>query len=132
MPRLTAALDVATTTSAYGEGFPNVVGEAMACGIPCVVTDVGDSALIVGSTGKVVPTRDPDALAAAWRALLDSGTETRMRLGLAARRRVEEHFSLPHIVTRYQLLYEEMTATGRAQRGSCLEPARNTCSDAPR
>jgi glycosyltransferase involved in cell wall biosynthesis len=108
IPRLTAALDIATTASAYGEGFPNVIGEAMACGVPCVVTDVGDSAHIVGDTGRVVLARDPRALADAWRELVGLGPEDRVQLGLAARRRVEEHFSLPVIVTRYQRLYEEL------------------------
>jgi glycosyltransferase involved in cell wall biosynthesis len=112
MPRLTAALDIATTTSAYGEGFPNVVGEAMACAVPCAVTDVGDSAVIVHDTGKVVPPRDPSAMAEAWRMLTMLGPEGRARLGLAARRRVEKHFNLPAIVTRYQRLYEELAFSG--------------------
>ena len=65
------ALDIATLSSAYGEGFPNVIGEAMACGIPCVVTNVGDSAYIVGDTGAVVPSRHPEELAEAWNSMLD-------------------------------------------------------------
>lgn len=113
-PRLTAALDIATTTSAYGEGFPNVIGEAMACGVPCVVTDVGDSALIVDDTGRVVPPRDPSALAEAWHALVRLGVEGRVQLGLAARHRIEEHFSLPVIVARYQRLYEELALGSKA------------------
>jgi glycosyltransferase involved in cell wall biosynthesis len=125
MPRLTAALDIATTTSAYGEGFPNVVGEAMACGVPCVVTDVGDSALIVDCTGTVVPPRDPGALADGWRALLYLGAEGRVRLGSAARRRVEDNFSLPAIVTRYENLYEGLAAQRSAPSKNCLQPARN-------
>jgi glycosyltransferase involved in cell wall biosynthesis len=114
MPRLTAALDIATTTSAYGEGFPNVVGEAMACAVPCVVTDVGDSALIVDGTGKVVPPRDPCALAEAWRVLIELDLESRVRLGLAARRRIRENFSLPIIVARYQELYAELGLRSQA------------------
>lgn len=108
VPRLTAALDVACSSSAYGEGFPNVVGEAMAAGVPCVVTDVGDSAAIVGDTGAVVPRRDPRALALALGAILDADPDRRRSLGVAARRRVEHRWSLATVVDRYQRLYAEM------------------------
>ena len=104
VPRLLATLDIASLSS-YGEGLPNVVGEAMACGVPCVVTDVGDSALIVAETGRVVPPKDWEALAAAWREMIEIGAEERKQLGLAARRRIEEHFSLAAVVERYQELY---------------------------
>jgi glycosyltransferase involved in cell wall biosynthesis len=60
------AFDIATLASAFGEGFPNVVGEAMACGIPVAATDVGDVRLVVDAQGEVVPPKDPDALRAAW------------------------------------------------------------------
>jgi glycosyltransferase involved in cell wall biosynthesis len=104
IPRLTAALDIASLSS-YAEGFPNVVGEAMACGVPCVVTDVGDCRVIVGETGVVVPSRDPRALADGWRSLLRMDDEARRRLGEAARQRVEHYYSLRQIVEQYEQLY---------------------------
>ncbi len=103
--RLLNGFDVATLSSAYGEGFPNVVGEAMACGVPCVVTDVGDSAWIVGDTGRVVPIRDPKALADSWLALVEAGHQVRQALGARARDRIVEQFDLEAIAGRYARLY---------------------------
>lgn len=108
VPEITAALDIATSSSS-GEGFPNAVGEAMACGIPCVVTDVGDSRLIVDDTGRVVPAKDSRGLAAAWRDLIEIGAESRANLGSAARRRIRKHYNLSAIIRRYEDLYEELT-----------------------
>ena len=112
MPRIMAALNVATLSSSYGEGFPNVLGEAMACGTPCVVTDVGDSARIVGDTGLVAAPRDPQALARAWKRMLDMPEEERTALGRAARDRIRGHYSLETVTKRYAKLYEEI-ASGR-------------------
>lgn len=108
IPRLTAAFDIAVSSSSHGEGFSNVIGEAMACGVPCVVTDVGDAALIVGDTGRVVPPRNPEALASNWHALIALGVEGRERLGRAARDRIAANFNLPVIVAKYEKLYEEI------------------------
>ena len=108
MPRLMAALDVATSSSSYGEGFPIVLGEAMACGIPCVATDVGDSALVVGTTGRVIPIQKPHAMAQAWNEVLGLSQEQRNCLGQEARHRIEHNFSLPVIVRRYENLYKEL------------------------
>jgi len=109
MSRLFSGIDIATTAS-RSEAFPIVVGEAMACGTPCVVTDVGDSALIVENTGSVVPPEDPHALAEAWRALIEAGPAVRRRLGIAARARVQRHFSLPAVVESYQKIYAQAAA----------------------
>lgn len=113
MPTVMAALDIATSCSAYGEGFSNVIGEAMACGVPCVVTDVGDSAFLVGDTGRVVSTRDPESLVSGWRQLLGLSEESRRALGIAARRRIQEHFGLPTIAKKYAELYEEVAMNNR-------------------
>jgi len=109
IPRITAALDVATSSS-FSEGFPNAVGEAMACGVPCVVTDVGDSRWILGDTGHVVPPRDSAALARAWQDLIEIGDEGRRSFGKKARDRVVEKFSLEAVVGQYERLYEQVTA----------------------
>jgi glycosyltransferase involved in cell wall biosynthesis len=106
IPDLTAALDIATSSS-FSESYPNVIGEAMACGVPCVVTDVGHSAAIVGDAGLVVPPRDPTALAAAWLPLVEAGTAARAKLGAVARHRILSNFSLDQIVRQYEALYDE-------------------------
>lgn len=89
-----SALDIGCSSS-YGEGFPNVIGEAMACGIPCVVTDVGDSAWIVGDTGIVVPPQDPKALAEGWLSCLERDMT---EMAQKARMRILENFSVKHLV----------------------------------
>ena len=110
IPRLMAALDLFSLSSAFGEGSPNVVGEAMASGVPCVVTDVGDAARMVGETGRVVTPRSPASLADAWSALLALDADERARLGIAARRRIEAGFALSDIVAQYEDLYEGLAA----------------------
>jgi glycosyltransferase involved in cell wall biosynthesis len=111
IPQLMASFDLATLSSCFGESFPNVIIEAMSCGVPCVVTDVGDSAYIVGSTGVAVPPRNPAALAEAWEHMLGLGQEQLIQGGVAARQRVQDHFDLPQNVDRYQTLFEEMSVT---------------------
>ncbi|HYO10815.1 MAG TPA: glycosyltransferase [Tepidisphaeraceae bacterium] len=114
------ALDVATSSS-LSEAFPLAVGEAMACGVPCAVTDVGDSRLIVGDTGQVAPPRDPDALAAAWTQILAMPPEQRRQLGAAARERIVRLFDLTAVTRRYEQLYAELHApVGRV--GATREP----------
>ena len=105
---LVAAMDVAVSSS-LGEGFPNVVGEAMACSIPCVVTDVGDSALIVADTGRVVPAKDPDALATAIIGLLQAPPAFREEMGELARQRVKMNYSLDSVVRKYEAVFQEVS-----------------------
>lgn len=106
-PRLTAALDLATVSSAYGEAFPLVIGEAMSCEVPCVATDVGDSKMIIGATGRVVPPRDPQALADAWYAMLSLPASERRALGRKARQIIADHYSISVSAERHQNLYRD-------------------------
>ncbi len=105
--RLLVSLDLYTISS-RSEGFPLSVGEAMAAEVPCVVTDVGDAAQLVGETGLVVPPKDPAALAAAWVKILRKSSQERHALGLKARARIIEHFSLNKMVESYYQLYRQV------------------------
>jgi glycosyltransferase involved in cell wall biosynthesis len=115
MPRITAALDIAVSSSAYGEGFSNALGEALAAAVPAVATDVGDAREIVGREGRIVPIRDPEALAAAMAELIALGAEGRARLGHEARARMARDYALDAIARRYRAIYEEVLA-GRGNR----------------
>jgi glycosyltransferase involved in cell wall biosynthesis len=102
-------LDVFVSSSAV-EGFPNAIGEAMACGVPCVVTDAGDSRRLVGETGLLAPVRNPDALAASVLQVIGLGAEGRTALGEAARRRIRDFFGIADVARQYEELYREMAA----------------------
>lgn len=104
VPALLAACDFAILSSAT-EALPNVVLEAMACGLPVAATDVGDVAEVVGSCGKVVPPRDAAALAAAVEKLLGLDESARRTLAAGARERVEQHYSLAATAARYAATY---------------------------
>jgi glycosyltransferase involved in cell wall biosynthesis len=93
MPAVYNALDVAVLSSAFGEGFPNVIGEAMAVGKPCVATNVGDAAIAIGAAGVVVPPRNPAALADGIRCLLKLSDADFAALGMVARNRIVTRFS---------------------------------------
>lgn len=104
---LTAALDVACSSS-YSEAFPNVLAEGLACGVPVVATDVGDSRWIVGDAGEIVPPRDPSRLGSAIVRLLNLKFEERAELGAKGRQRVTSLFSLAEIASRYRSIYAEV------------------------
>ncbi|MDR1471242.1 MAG: glycosyltransferase [Synergistaceae bacterium] len=111
VPRILAALDVSVLPSMSGEAFPNVVGESMSCGAPCVVTDVGDSARIVGDTGIVVPPRDPAALASGICSLLEMPRRERENLGARARQRIIDEYEIGAVTKMYENLYNSILFT---------------------
>jgi glycosyltransferase involved in cell wall biosynthesis len=119
MPKLLAAMDVVALSS-RSEGFPNVIGEAMACAVPCAVTDVGDATWLVGDTGRIASPNNPEALAAAIGELLQMRPTERRELGAKARQRVIEHFSLATIARQYEELYEtSVVEEGKGNRIRC-------------
>ena len=104
MPRIMPAMDLLILSSAYGESFPNVLAEAMSCGVPCATTDVGGSAFIVGDTGLIVPPGIPAALADAAVILL-TDDNLRISLGKEARIRIKKEFSIETISKNYETLF---------------------------
>lgn len=107
VPKLMQAMDVFCQSS-WSEAFPNVLGEAMSSGVPCVATNVGDSARIVGDAGLLVPASDSYALAEALISVLTMPIERRLALGRKARTRIKENYDLSRVVHMYKALYEEL------------------------
>lgn len=128
MPRVYPSFDIATLSSAYGEGLPLTLCEALACGLPGVVTDVGDSADVIGDCGHVVAPGDPAALAAAWHRMISLGDAELALLSGKSRIRAEERFALPAITARYEDLYAHLIDTRESRldvvaRASLAKPA---------
>lgn len=105
------AWDIAILSSSYGEAFPLVIGEAMACGIPCVGTDVGDTAELIGATGLTVPPRDPGQLADAVINMLTMPESERLDLGRNARERVLNNFEIRKIAGLYEKVWSQVSET---------------------
>lgn len=110
VPRLMASFDVLASSS-HGEAFPNVLGEAMACGVPCVVTDVGDSSEIVGATGRVAAAGDMAGLADGLVELLRLPSEQKKELGVQARARVAANYEIGHVARLYEAFYERVASS---------------------
>lgn len=104
IPELLQALDAYVSPS-HAEAFPNTIGEAMSCGIPCIATDVGDSAAIIGDTGIVVPQNNNEALAKAMLGMVQMPKEERKALGRKARQRIIDKFRLEVVTKQYEELY---------------------------
>ncbi len=105
---ITAELDIACSSFSWDESFFNAIGEAVACGIPCIVTNVGDSAWIVEETGIVVKPGDSKAFTEAMITLIEMSPEERLELGRSARTRVIKHFSLNLVVKQYEDMYQNL------------------------
>lgn len=113
---LLPGLDLFVLPSAWGEAFPLALGEAMAAGVACVATDVGDCAWIVRDPRRIAPPGDPAALAAAMAFTLDLPAETRRALGSAGRGRALAEFALPETTRRYQQLYRRLARPRNGER----------------
>lgn len=121
-------VDILALPSAWGEGFPNIVGEAMAAGVPCIVTDVGDAGWLVGETGQVVRPGDPEDLAAALLDLHRAGAAGRLALGQKARERIVRNFALADVARRYVDLCRSVAARPRSAAAFPLAPAQGEAS----
>lgn len=108
IPSCLAAMDIFCLSSRT-EAFPLAVGEAMAMGLPCVSTDVGDIAQLLGETGVIVPKADPEALADAVAGLLRLAPDGRQRLGQQAQARIRREFSIERVRARVEGIYDAVT-----------------------
>ena len=117
---LYAAADLLLSTSIFGEGFPNAIAEAMACGVPVVATDVGDSRRIIGNTGVIVSPRDVAAMVASITRIRSEPEAKRSGRASAARKRIEDRYSLDRMVSEFDTLhlYGILPASDNADDGA--------------
>jgi glycosyltransferase involved in cell wall biosynthesis len=114
IPQVLSAMDVLVSSS-YSEALSNAIGEAMSCGVPCVSTDTGDSAALIGDTGEVVPVGSAASLADAVARLLSLTTSDRQHRGMRARQRILKNFSLEVAAESFANVYRSLAATASEQ-----------------
>ena len=109
-----SGLDCLAVASAWGEGFPNVLAEAMACEVPCVTTDVGDAAAIVADPARVISPHDQEAMTTVIGNMLELDPQTRMELGQAGRRRILENYPIAKIIRQYEDLWADLASSRKS------------------
>jgi glycosyltransferase involved in cell wall biosynthesis len=105
-------IDILVSSSVFGEGFSNSIAEAMACEVPCIVTDVGDSKIIVGDTGIVIKPSSPEELKKAIKEMLNKDLT---ELGKKARKRIEENFSIEKMVEKTENIIIKVYKNGKVR-----------------
>jgi len=106
MPKVMNSFDLLILASLYGEGFPNVVAESMACATPCVVTNVGDSSSIVGNTGWVIPPGNAFLLSQQIGLAFTEKYTKKWKIRCAnARNRIKSNFSIQKMVKRFNVVW---------------------------
>ncbi len=120
IPSIMRAMDVVCVPSLGAEGFPNVLGEAMASALPCIATDVSDVATLLGSTGRLVDMGDVEGLAVAMIEMIEMGAKRRAALGANARERVLRNYKLELVIAHYLERYRSLASARRA--GSDARP----------
>jgi glycosyltransferase involved in cell wall biosynthesis len=121
--RLMRGLDIMVLSSAFGEGFPNAVGEAMASEVPCIVTNVGDAATVVGDTGLIVPPASPSMLARAMLELVEETALQRRERGRRSRERIRQLYSLDVALEKYRALWRSVALGGVDRMGNSAAAA---------
>ncbi len=117
------ALDLFVMTSRWGEGLPSVIGEAMASGIPCLVTDVGDNRRLLGDTGMFISSETPEGLADEIIRILRIPLAERVEMSTRARERILNYFQIGYIAQQYSDLYRDILQT--RSTGTDDHPSRN-------